>query len=104
MLLEKSSLVVGELVALKLVNGDEIVCRLSEIKDDEYVLERPCVVVGGAKGIGLIQAMFSMDPTKNITVGKSHVMMHCEVIEAMRNHYIEVTTGIQTVNNGGIIT
>ena len=104
MLIQKSSLTVGEIVAMKLVNGDEIVCRLGEIKESSYVLERPCVVVGGAKGIGLIQAMFSADPTKDIEVGKQHVMMHAEVIKEMQDHYMQVTTGIQVASGGSIVT
>ena len=104
MLIDKSSHSVGDIIGLKLVNGDEVIAKLSEQTDSHYVLEKPCVVVGGPKGIGLIQAMFSLDPEKNIRVKSDHVMMTCEAVTQMRDHYIQVTTGIQPVTKGSIIT
>lgn len=104
MLVNKSSYSPGDIIGLKLVNGDELIARLVEQSDSHWALEKPCVVVGGAKGIGLIQAMFSLDPNKNITVKDEHVMMTCECVTQMRDHYIQVTTGIQPVTKGSIIT
>ena len=104
MLLNRSSYSPGDVIGLKLVNGDEVIAKLTEQTDTHWVLERPCVVVGGAKGIGLIQAMFSLDPEKSITVKNDHVMMTCEAVAQMRDHYIQVTTGIQPVSKGSIIT
>ena len=104
MLVNKSNISNGDVIGLKLVNGDEIVAKLVDIADGQYVLDRPCCVVGGAKGIGLIQAMFSLDPEKSISVKQEHVMMTCEAIPQMRDHYIQVTTGIKPVTAGSIIT
>lgn len=104
MLVNKSSYSAGDVVALKLVNGDELVAKLVEQSNGQWVLEKPCVVVGGAKGIGLIQAMFSLDPEKTIMVKDEHVMMTCSAVPQMRDHYIQVTTGIQPVTKGSIIT
>lgn len=95
---------VGDIIGLKLVNGDEIVARLSELTASHYMLEKPCVVVGGPKGIGLMQAMFSLDPDKSLKVKTDHVMMECEAIGQMKDHYIQVTTGITPVTKGSIIT
>lgn len=104
MLINKSSYSPGDIIGLKLVNGDEVIAKLSERTDTHWALERPCVVVGGAKGIGLIQAMFSLDSEKSISVRDEHVMMTCECVAQMRDHYIQVTTGIQPVTKGSIIT
>jgi len=104
MLLNKSSYNPGDVVGLKLVNGDEVVARLVEMSGSTWVLEKPCVVVGGAKGIGLIQAMFSLDPEKTISIKDDHVMMTCLTVPQMRDHYIQITTGIQPVTKGSIIT
>ena len=100
MLIVKKDYDIGDVIGLKLVNGDEIVAKLAEITNELYVLERPCCVVGGAKGIGLIQAMFSLDPEKSIKVQTGHVMMSCLAIQQMRDHYIQVTTGIQLTPAG----
>lgn len=104
MLVNKPKHAVGDVIALKLVNGDEVVAKLTDITDTHYQLEKPCVVVGGPKGIGLIQAMFSLDPEKGIEVKHDHVMMTCEAVAQMRDHYFQVTTGIQPVTKGSIIT
>lgn len=104
MLINKESQGVGDIVGLKLVNGDEMIAKLIEVTDREYVLDKPCVVVGGPKGIGLIQAMFSLDPEKSIRVKNDHVIMTCAAVQQMRDHYIQVTTGIQPVTKGPIIT
>ena len=103
MLLNKSKFSAGDIVGLKLVNGDEIIAKLVEFTDGKYLLDRPCSVVGGPKGIGLIQAMFSLDPDKSIIVAEQHVMMTCEAVPQMRDHYFQVTTGIQPVSKGSII-
>jgi hypothetical protein len=103
MLLNKVNYSVGDIIGLKLVNGDEIIAKLIEFTDGKYFLDRPCCVVGGAKGIGLIQAMFSLDPDKSIALSDTHVMMTCEAIPQMRDHYFQVTTGIQPVTKGSII-
>lgn len=103
MLLNKSKYSTGDVIGLKLVNGDEIIAKLVEVKDDHYLLDRPCSIVGGPKGIGLIQAMFSLDPDKSISIHENHVMMTCEAVPQIRDHYFQVTTGIQPVSKGSII-
>jgi hypothetical protein len=103
MLMDKSNYKSGDIIGLKLVNGDELIAKLIEFDSTKWVLEKPCVVVGGAKGIGLMQAMFSLDPEKSITVKADHVMMSCDCVAQMRDHYIQVTTGIQPVSKGSII-
>lgn len=104
MLLNKSSYGPGDVIGLKLVNGDEVIAKLVEKTDTHYVLDRPTVVVGGAKGIGLIQAMFSLDTDKTVEVRSEHVMMSCECVTQLRDHYFQITTGIQPVSKGSIIT
>lgn len=103
MLVEKLNYEIGNIVAVKLVNGDEVVAKYLGQDNDVYVLDKPCVVVGGPKGIGLMQAMFSLDPEKSIQVKASHVIMTCEAVKQMKEHYIEVTTGIKTVSKGPIV-
>lgn len=103
MLLTKFKYSAGDIIGLKLVNGDELVAKLINVEDNEIVLDKPCVVVGGPKGIGLMQAMFSLDPEKTIAVKLDHVMMTCEAVAQMRDHYFEVTTGIKPVTKGPIV-
>lgn len=93
-----------QVVSFKLVNGDEVVAKVVEETDAGYVVSKPCTVMPSSQGIGLIQSLFTSDLNKSIVLDKKHVMMHSPTIKEMENHYIQTTTGIQPVTNGGIIT
>lgn len=93
MLVEKKSYKVGDIINLKLVSGDEIVGELSDHDTQGYSLKKPCVVITSADGIGLVQAMFGLDPEKeNLFYKDSHVITVCRTHDPMRDHYIKVTT------------
>ena len=62
MLINKSRVSEGDIIALKLVNGDEIVAKLVKDNGDSWELDRPCTVMPSAQGIGLIQSLFTADP------------------------------------------
>ena len=104
MLINKSRVSEGDIIALKLVNGDEIVAKLVKDNGDSWELDRPCTVMPSAQGIGLIQSLFTADPKITINISKTHVIMHAPVISQMETHYIQTTTGIQQVSKGSIIT
>lgn len=93
----------GDVVCFKLV-GEEVVGKIVEETADSFVLSKPCTVVPSQQGIGLMQSLISADINTNITLNKSHVVMHSPVITDIENHYIRTTTGIQPVTKGGIIT
>jgi hypothetical protein len=91
-------------VTFKLVNGDEIVARIVEETDAEFTVSKPTTVMPSQQGLGLIQSLFTSDINKNITLNKSHVMMHSPTVKDVENHYVKTTTGIEPVSKGGIIT
>jgi hypothetical protein len=93
----------GDIVAFKIVNGDEIVAKIVEDRASEFLLDRPCTVLPSAQGIGLMQSLFTADPKNNISISKIHVIMHSKVVDQMENHYIQTTTGIQPVTKGSIV-
>ena len=92
------------IVTLKLVNGDEIVAKILEETDAKYIVSKPCTVVPSAKGLGLIQSLFTSDLNKSISIDKSHVMLHSVTVKDVEDYYIQTTTGIQPATAGGIIT
>jgi hypothetical protein len=104
MLINKSRVSEGDIVAFKIVNGDEIVGKLVHEDLDSFEIDRPCTVVPSQQGIGLIQSIFTADPKITINISKSHVIMHAPVIPQMESHYISTTTGIQQMPKGSIIT
>jgi len=93
----------GDIACFKIVNGDEIVAKIVEETDAGFVVNRPCTIIPSQQGLGLMQSLISGDINNNITLNKSHVIMHSSVITDIENHYIRTTTGIQPAKSG-IIT
>lgn len=85
----------GEIVTLKLVTGEELIGKLSEITDDSYSLHRPLVLVMSQAGLGLQQWVFTANPDKAIKFSKSHVIMLAETVQEMALQYREGTSGIK---------
>lgn len=94
----------GDIVAFKLVNGDEIVAKLVEQSADSWTVNKPCTVVPSERGLALMQSMFSVDINKDVVLKSEHVMMHAPTLKALEDHYLETTTGIKTLGKGPIIT
>ncbi len=104
MLVNKTTYDSGDIVAFKLVNGDEIVAKVGETNNDGYTVSSPLVVVPGQQGIGLIPFMFTLPADKKLQLNSEHIMCHAEAHENFRNHYIKMTTGIEPITRGSIIT
>jgi len=90
----------GDIMCFKITTGEEIVAKLVEEKADGYVVSKPCTLMPSNQGIGLMQSMISADINNNVTLNKSHVIMHNTVIKDIENHYIRTTTGIEPVSSG----
>lgn len=93
----------NDIVCFKIVSGEEIVAKVVEEQENGFVINRPCTVIPSQQGLGLMQSLISGDINSNITLNKSHVIMHSPVITDIENHYIRTTTGIQPAKSG-IIT
>jgi len=104
MLIKKSSYDAGDIATFKLTNGDEIVAKVLEDSALEFLVERPCTVVPSQKGIMLIASLFTADTDIRVSLHKNHVLLHAPTVKEVQNHYLQVTTGIQPVNAGGLVT
>jgi hypothetical protein len=92
------------IVSFKLVNGDEIVAKVINETDTGYEISKPCTIVPGQQGIGLMQSLFTGDLSLSTTViSKTHVMFHAKTVKEIENHYIKTTTGIEPVSAGSIV-
>ena len=94
----------GDVVSFKLATGDEIIARLSEDTDTEFVLDKPCTILPSQQGMGLIQAVLTADQERKFYLSKHHVVLHAPSIDAMQKHYLKTTTGIEPITRGSIIT
>ena len=104
MLITNDKYAQDDIVTFKILNGDEIVAKIIEDRDDAFIVSKPCTVMPSQQGLGLLQSLFTSDLNKSIRLEKGHVMMHAPTIQDVQNHYIKTTTGIQPVSKGGIIT
>jgi hypothetical protein len=93
MLVENSKFQTGDIINLKLISGDEVVGELVTKNNSTLELKNPCLVVTSPDGIGLIQAMFGLDPEKEtLTYKDQHIITTCFTHVKMREHYITITS------------
>lgn len=85
----------GEIVTLKIVTGEELIGKLTEIGDDYYMIHRPLVLVMSAQGLGLQQWTFTANVDKAFKISKDKIIMIAETVKEMSSQYIEGTTGIK---------
>lgn len=104
MLISTNSYATGDVATFKLTNGDEIVAKVTEDTPQEFKIERPCTVVPSQKGIMLIASLFTSEPDIKVILSKNHVLYHASTAKEVQNHYIQVTTGIQPVTAGSLVT
>ena len=93
MLIEKTNNTyqAGDVLSFKTVSGDEICGQLIGTNNNSYELNKPCIVVTSPDGIGLIQAMFGLDPDKeNMILRDQHIISMCRTHDSMRDHYTTV--------------
>lgn len=93
----------GQIVSFKLVNGDEIVAKVTSTMLTGWTVTKPCTVIPSPQGLALVQSLFGADINKDIELSKQHVMFHAPVVSQLEDHYIQTTTGIKTVSKGPII-
>jgi hypothetical protein len=105
MLVSKPKFSPGDHVAFKVVNGDEIVAKLVSETPESYTISSPFTIVPSQRGIGLMQSLLSAEINTDMELSKSVVILAAPVIEDIKDHYIETTTGIKvTRNSKSIIT
>lgn len=92
MLINKS-LSKGDVVSLKLINGDEIIARFENETADEVTIDRPLALTMSASGLGMIPWVFLGDK-ETMTLKKSHVFVILASKTDAADQYMQGTTGI----------
>jgi hypothetical protein len=83
----------GDIVILKLVNGDEIIARLEEESKEEVKFSRPKAVTFNGQGLGMIPWVF-LGEAEIYTLSKTHVFTIVPARKDAASQYMEGTTGI----------
>jgi len=96
----------NDIVSFKLVNGDEVVAKYVDYNEvtKEYTMSRPLTVMPSQQGVGFFQTVITGIKEKDVVVSKDHIMMIVPSEKDVCDHYLALTTGIQPVTNGKIIT
>lgn len=93
MLIDKG-LTAGEVVTIKLINGEEIIARFVSEDDKTYSLEKLLALSMGPKGIGLVPYTFTVNLDKTLKLNKSTVVFIANTDKEFADQYIQSTTGI----------
>ena len=84
----------GEVVSIKLINGDELIAKFENDQGDEIVIHRPLALTMGSQGLGMVPWIFLGDKDE-ITLKKSHVFAVVPSKKDAADQYIQGTTGIK---------
>lgn len=101
-MLVTSNYKVGDVVTLKLSNGEELVGKLTDDTDSEFVLTRPLVFSMNPQNgqAMLVPWLMSVDPTSSqpISIGKPNVLAATKTIKEISDNYTQATSGIVPAN------
>lgn len=98
---------VGDVVAIKLANGEEILGKLKKIDLGAFIVEKPAtILVNSAQGdqiaMDLQPSMISMDINKVVEVQKTGVLMMTQARKELADAYTAKTSGIVPANAGAL--
>jgi hypothetical protein len=92
MLLEKP-IAEGDVVSLKLVNGDEIIARLDKDDHNGITITKPLAITAGPQGLGMIPWIF-LGNKETFTLKREHVFVMVPSKKEAADQYMQGTTGI----------
>jgi hypothetical protein len=92
MLLSKP-MTAGDVVSIKLINGDELIARYDEETADTISINRPLALTMSSGGLGMIPWMFLGDKD-SVTLKKEHVFCVVPSKKDAADQYMQGTTGI----------
>jgi hypothetical protein len=92
-MLIKKPVAQGDIVSIKLSNGEEIIARMEEDAADYVRLSKPKSVTLGAQGLGMIPFMFLADDD-TISIKQQHILVIAPSKKDAADQYLQGTTGI----------
>lgn len=83
----------GDIVSLKVANGDELLARFEEETAVSYKISKPAAVTLNERGLGLIPWLF-FGVSDTVTLKKDHVFVIMAAKPDAAKQYLQGTTGI----------
>lgn len=97
----------SDIKALKMVSGEEVICKVTETEDGETLIESPLVLQvmrapDGGFGLGLIPWIHSVK-SGQIRLNPDQIMAVVEPDKEVIDGYLSQTSGIQLASAGSIL-
>lgn len=86
----------GDVVSIKLTNGDELIARFESENSDEVKISKPLLVTISTQGLGMIHWIFLGD-RDTVNLKKNHVLAMVPSKKDAADQYLQSTTGISLV-------
>jgi hypothetical protein len=83
----------GDVVSIKLINGDEIIARFEKEDTETITINRPLALTMNGQGLGMIPWVF-LGKDGSITISKANTFFVVESKGEAATQYTEGTTGI----------
>lgn len=103
MLFNKQKFIVGDIVTIKLLSGDEVMGKFIEDAMGSITLDRPVMLAMTQKGPAMAPVLLTVNPDSKLTFNTQTVMVMAESDSEIGKQYVYQTTGIQPVTAGSII-
>lgn len=91
----------GDIVAVKLVNGEDILAKLVSVDGDDYVIVRPVIlhlvpVGNGQASVNFAPFSLGLDDATSLTINVSKMLYRpIEARKDAASQYIRSTTGLE---------
>ncbi len=86
----------GDVVSIKLINGDEIIARLDKDDQNGITITKPLAVTLGPQGLGMIPWVF-LGSKETMTLKREHIFVMIPSKKDAADQYMQGTTGIALV-------
>jgi len=83
----------GDIVSIKLINGDELIARLSKDDHNSITINRPLALTMQGGGLGMVPWVLLGDKD-DIVLNRNHVFAMVPSKKDAADQYVQGTTGI----------
>lgn len=91
----------GDVVAFKLMSGEELISRIIEDRTETYVLNKPMALLNTPNGgLGMMGTPIAANHSDPVVLNKHAVAFHAKCESELASQYMEKTTGLVTMSNG----
>ena len=89
---------VGDIVTFKLVNGDELVGKITDDTTGSVTLSKPVNIVLTQQGPSFAPVTWSGDPESEVKIDRINILFSVPTDAQLTSQYIKLTMGIQLVD------